>query len=627
MSRRPRPAQARATTTSSARPSAAADGTPSAAGFRPDTDGRPVRSARLIVNILIASAVALPLLWAWQRPPLPAFYSQVLACALWALALTVAALLGRNRARRTGFQTSATKIERPLPSAGSAMVALWWLLLLVITLHGASGIAPWFAVAPAALNLLLAVSMGAWVLLAEHDDVLSAWTALLSALLIAAWVNALVVALQLFAPNWTDDVWIARPEVISSMSSAAPTPRPGGNLRQPNQLATLMVWGLIAGASLLRRWWLVGLLASAPLLLALIATGSRAGLLSLFAVAVVGVLLAAGAKGEASEVQRRRIGVRLQSAAVLLAVVAAALWQVAARDTAGESLAQRVALWRETIALIGMHPWGGVGWSQLNFAWTLTPFATRPADVFDHAHSLPLHLAVELGLPVVVALLALVLVALARVPRALRKVSRRERDGLMTALLLLLAMLLHSLVEYPLWFSYFFLPAAFAFAVVVRLSQPPVDAAPEHALRGGSWRGVVATVCGVAFVASLWAVNEYAKATSIHVPGLDSATRARAVATAQGSPLYGQFGDYAAIMLAGDAAAVNLFARPVRHLLDERLITAWARALLREGETAKAAYVVARAREFAPDAAFAALPQIKAPTTAASSPLRLRDFR
>lgn len=631
MSRRPRAHRARATAatpaTATTPSSTAATGKPKATRSGPATTDPSVWPARVIVNVLLALATAWPLVWAGQRPPLPAFYSQVLACALWALTLTVAALLRRNRGRHTGFQTSVTGFERSMSAADGAMIALWLLLLLVITLHGASGLAPWFAVAPAALNFLLALSLAAWVLLAERDDVLSAWTALLWALLIAAWVNALVVALQLIAPNWTDDLWIARPELLSTVNGAAPTPRPGGNLRQPNQLATLMVWGLIAGAHLLRRWRLVWLLASAPLLLALTATGSRAGLLSLLAVAVVGVLLAARRPGEVVSAQRVRVWVRLLSTAVLLIVVAAALWQVAARDTAGESLAQRVALWRETIALIGMHPWWGVGWSQLNFAWTLTPFATRPADVFDHAHSLPLHLAVELGLPVLVALLTLILTALARVPRALREAVSRERDGMTTALLLLLAMLLHSLVEYPLWFSYFFLPTAFAFAVVVRLSQPSVDAAPEHALRGALWRLVVATICSVALGATLWAVNEYDKATSIHAPGLDTATRARVVATAQSSPLYGQFGDYAAIMLAGDTASVSLFTRPVRHLLDERLITAWARALLREGETEKAAYVVARAREFAPDAAFAALPQINAPTPAASSPLRLRDFR
>ena len=104
------------------------------------------------------------------------------------------------------------------------------------------------------------------------------------------------------------------------------------------------------------------------------------------------------------------------------------------------------------------HPWAGVGWAQLNFVWTLTPFADRAPDVFDHAHSLPLHLAVELGIPVTVAAATLVIVALwpARVQRAMSANAGQARIGV--AALLLLNIGTHSLFEYPLWFSYFLCP-------------------------------------------------------------------------------------------------------------------------------------------------------------------------
>lgn len=586
----------------------------------------------MTAHLLLALATALPLVWAWQLPPLPAFYSQVLACALWALAVALGVGLTHRGSQRATRQPGAFP---PHSSAARALIALWVLLLVVVTVHGVTGLSPWFAVSPVALNLWLALGISATVLLGDRDDVARGLTTLLWAALVAAWMNALVVALQAVAPNWTDDVWIARPELLVSATGAAPAPRPGGNLRQPNQLATLMVWGLIAAAHLLRHRWLAWLVASVPLLLALVASGSRAGVMSLFAVAVVAVALARWQRRDPEPVPRQRTWLRLLPWLVVLAVVIAALWQVAARDTADQSLAQRIALWRETVTLIGLHPWTGVGWSQLNFVWTLTPFAARPADVFDHAHSLPLHLAVELGLPVAIAVLALTIIALTRVPRALRQATERERTALVTAMALLLAMLLHSLVEYPLWFSYFFLPVVFVFAVVVRLSGLTTGAttsAPPARDSSPRWhRGRIAFAvrvsAGVAFAVTLWAIDEYGKATAIHRPGLDAVARGHAVMAAQRSPLYGQFGDYAEIMLTGDAAPLALFARPVRHLLDERLIAAWARALAREGETEKAAYVVARAREFAPDAAFAALPAVTAPARAASSPLAANDFR
>ena len=105
------------------------------------------------------------------------------------------------------------------------------------------------------------------------------------------------------------------------------------------------------------------------------------------------------------------------------------------------------------------------------------------------------------------------------------------------------------------------------------------------------------------------------------------AARSRAVDAARASPLYGQYGDYAAIMLAGDRAPLEWFARPVRTVLDERLLTAWARALERAGQHERAAWVVARAREFPPDPAFAELPVVTAPLNPASAPRSAADFR
>ena len=98
----------------------------------------------------------------------------------------------------------------------------------------------------------------------------------------------------------------------------------------------------------------------------------------------------------------------------------------------------------------------------------------------------------------------------------------------------------------------------------------------------------------------------------------------RAIERARGSRLFGHFGDYAAIMLAGDAAAPVLFSRPIRHLIDERLLSAYARMLARTGDRQRAEFVVARAREYPPDAAFANLPPVNsvAPERAGFPPPR-----
>ena len=571
-----------------------------------------------MLSLLILLTVALPLVWAWQRPPQPAFVSQALSCGLWAVVVLIAALHSGNSGR-----------QLTLPGAAASLV--WALLLATLLAHALLGVTPWFLAAPIAVNLSLAALLS-WVVLFRLDDhtLARAWSWLLAGLLIAALLNALVALVQTAAPAWADDRLIA--------SLAGPHERAGGNLRQPNQLATLMVWGLVAATSLLRRWPLLWFSACATLTLAVLASGSRAGIISLVAVAMIGAFVwlrsrhRHDANGRSNGKWHRQPWLAGVLVILLLALLGWAAQHAFSRDTADASLAQRLALWQQTLGLIMQHPWAGVGWAQLNFVWTLTPFADRAPDVFDHAHSLPLHLAVELGIPVTVAAATLVIVALwpARVQRAVSANAGQARIGV--AALLLLSIGTHSLFEYPLWFSYFLLPTAFVLATLARdlAATPPAPAASTTntapAARLTSAR-LIESMATLLLIATGWGAHEYSKASAIHFTGNDQGARADAVAAARASPLYGQYGDYAAIMLAGDRAPLEWFARPIRNVLDERLLTAWARALQRAGQHERAAWVVARAREFPPDAAFAGLPQVTAPLNPASAPRSAEDFR
>ena len=69
------------------------------------------------------------------------------------------------------------------------------------------------------------------------------------------------------------------------------------------------------------------------------------------------------------------------------------------RDGAPEAHS-RLLLWRNVIDLIARHPWAGWGWGELKFAHYSTLYAgPRFVEILDNAHNLPLHLAVELGIP------------------------------------------------------------------------------------------------------------------------------------------------------------------------------------------------------------------------------------
>src|SRR6185369_7205388 len=110
---------------------------------------------------------------------------------------------------------------------------------------------------------------------------------------------------------------------------------------------------------------------------------------------------------------------------------------------------------------------------DFNFAWTLTPFPGRPSEFYDHTHNLILNLLVEMGVPLGTLVLALLLYALrqaldhairdGREPGAAYPVQR-------AAFVVVFLVAVHSMLEYPLWYSYFLLPTAFAFGLC--LEQP-----------------------------------------------------------------------------------------------------------------------------------------------------------
>ena len=234
------------------------------------------------------------------------------------------------------------------------------------------------------------------------------------------------------------------------------------NLRQRNQFASLTniamvsVWVLLARGSEANKrvslWW-----ASAAV--ALLATGnaassSRTGLLQLL---VAGVLF-----GMWGHWRNRQVRIVL-----LLAVFAYALAMVAlpwlagadlsmqgmlARLRAGDSVcASRITLWSNVLHLIAQKPWLGWGWGELDYAHYITLYdGPRFCDILDNAHNLPLHLAVELGIPVALLLCCAFGWWVWRRRPWSEKTPARQLAWAVLALILL-----HSMLEYPLWYGPF----------------------------------------------------------------------------------------------------------------------------------------------------------------------------
>ncbi|MCX8520931.1 MAG: Wzy polymerase domain-containing protein, partial [Rhodoferax sp.] len=118
----------------------------------------------------------------------------------------------------------------------------------------------------------------------------------------------------------------------------------------------------------------------------------------------------------------------------------------------------RLTLWSNVLHLIAQKPWLGWGWGELKYAHfsTLYPGA-RFCEILGNAHNLPLHLAVELGLPVAVLVCGSVLWWVLR-----QKPWREQHATRQLAWMVLAVIGLHSLLEYPLWYGPFQLATALA---------------------------------------------------------------------------------------------------------------------------------------------------------------------
>jgi len=401
--------------------------------------------------------------------------------------------------------------------------------------------------------------------------------------LLAGVLNASVAVVQVFAPALTDGDWIAHSSIPG---------RAVGNLRQPNHLSSLLLWAgiaVVALAELRRIGPRVAAVLLALMVFGVVLTASRTGLVSVVLLALWGLA-------------DRRLSRPARGLLLAAPVAYAAAWWGMAQWAAASShsfggaarLAEtdisgsRFGIWADTLALIRQQPWAGVGWGEFNFAWSLTPLPGRPTAFFDHTHNLPLQLAVELGLPLAALVVALLLWGLWCAARTAWAAAGGIGAAQRCALVMVLMIGLHSLLEYPLWYAYFLLPAAWAWGFAL---------AGPAATRGRS-RGM--TLAGLALAAgAVFSVWDYQRVAVIFSAPDGAEPLAQRIAAGQHSVFFAHHADYAAVTSvpppADDAAA---FDRAAHYLLDTRLMTAWARHLAARGELDAARHVAARLREF-----------------------------
>jgi O-antigen ligase len=559
---------------------------------------RPAVSVPLEAPVLVLASTV-PALLAFNLPPSSTMLNQCLAVGLWAGVVVL------------GSRALASGQGKPLHAA---VLALLVGLIAAGTLGGLPG--------------SLVLGMGAIVLAAglvaahaaasagRDDGPGEVFVPYAVGLVAAAALSTLVALIQAFAPDWSDGDVIAR--------SGLPG-RAVGNLRQPNHLCSLLLWGVIAVVALLemRRLalkWAVALVVL--MVFAVELSASRTGALGLGLLALWGVL-------DKRLSRPARVLLVLTPVIYALSYGAMALYgqwtdqafgaeaRIATGEAGAESPNSRRRIWANTLTLIAQQPWTGVGFGEFNFAWSLTAFPGRPTAFFDHTHNLPLQLAVELGLPLSLLVLGLLGMALWQAWKRSGEAAGDAGTAARAAFMLVLMIGLHSLFEYPLWYAYFLLPTAFAWgfalgsggrgrapdsaarsdgatvphaATAAAMSRDAVPAWPLHATRAAGLLLVVGSV---------YAVFDYLRIAAIYSPGANAAPLNERIATGQRSLLFGHHADYAAATSAEPLPGRELaFRRAPHHLLDTRLMQAWAEYLAEKGEVDKARWLAERLREF-----------------------------
>jgi O-antigen ligase len=533
--------------------------------------------------VLASISVALPPLIAFNLPPSATFFNQVVALVGWGVFVAL----------------RSPSISWPQKIASSTLALQFALCVLALNALAL----PLWAGTPWALALSSAGPLlGAAIVVAATAS--SSWARRVAwfrgfciGLALIGLGSAAIGILQSASPALAGGDWIARTPVAG---------RAVGNLRQPNHLCSLLLWSIVAvlwlgEAQVVRR--AVSAALAALMLFVVVLSGSRSGLLGAFLLAVWGLL-------------DRRLP-RATRAALLLAPVVFALFWIGASawpeltshafaggsrfSTEGDFSSSRFGIWANTVELIKAHPWTGVGFGEFNFAWTLTEFPNRPVAFFDHTHNLALQFAVELGMPMaggVVGLLGFALVRAAR--NCLHPTTSGDpASPQRAAFVMVLLILMHSMLEYPLWYAYFLLPAAFALGVCLSdpIESPSSPAAVPPPQNPQAWplrAGAVFLILG-----SAYSVYDYFSVVVIFAPPENAAPLTQRIANGQRSVFFSHHADYAAATTSEDPKiALAAAQRAAHYLLDARLMMAWANALHATGDTERAKYVAARLKEF-----------------------------
>ena len=453
---------------------------------------RVVLNSPLFRNVWLCACIALPWLNPFTSPPSTSVLPLLLSWMMAACALLLVADVPVLKAHTPAQQHDVNGLTRVLGSAYLGWLGYAVVLGVSVSLLTVPQVMDVGATAGLVAAVVCMVAM-AWVgrRVAWPGNRLMPW--LVSAWIVAAVISSVLGVLQYLDMASSLSPWVNQPAFKGDAFA---------NLRQRNQFASLTSIGLVAllaaSYALLQlegkpqAWRFLRqryTLASAFVLLNVLAIGaacsmSRTAVLQWVAVSVLALLWAwryrhARVQNEHdkqnTQALQTSLGARSNVAwwglligAPLLLLLWSFLMPVLAQHLTGQQGANlvlraagsvgdygvcgsRSVLWTNVWQLIVQKPLLGWGWGETDLAHFLTLYkGQRFCDILDNAHNLPLHLALEFGVPLAVGvLLSVVSWVWVRKPWRECEIWRVMAWGV------LLVIGLHSLLEYPLWYGPF----------------------------------------------------------------------------------------------------------------------------------------------------------------------------
>ncbi|KVN87773.1 PglL family O-oligosaccharyltransferase [Burkholderia ubonensis] len=545
----------------------------------------PSSFSRSLPLVALAVALIVPYAITNHTYPIPTFYSEFSALALYLLLGASVILLVRTSRPASPFAAPAA-FAAPLGFAAVLVAQVALMPLRVPSMN-------WLAVGYLGAAL---VAMQAGYVLAREQLAEAAARIMAGALLIGGVFAVFCQVVQLFRLES-----VLSPFVV--VYNIAVERRPYGNMAQANHLATYIAFAL-AGALYLvqtRRlavwaWLMLSVVLSGGLAL----TVSRGPWLQVAVMVVAGFWMARvesrDEPGTPANVRARAWLMPVLLAAVFVAVNGAVRWanlhyhlnlavSAAERMRDAGQIAPRLALWKYGLAMFREHPLLGVGWGEFPSHQFALARALGGVEIANNSHDIFIDLLAKsglLGLGVLVVTLVLWFVRALRAPQTSTRVFGFALVGVL---------LMHALVEYPQQYMFFLLPVMFVIGLL--------EAKPLRIVPGRAAFALFALLTVGGLLAALPVLRDYQRAEVLYY-GTDPAAQYRDAP----SLLFGAWGDYGAatlLTLSRDALPAKLAAheRAIALLPGETVLRRYAVLQALDGRDADALDTVARLHVFA----------------------------